>query len=340
MHYLLRQLVATCLTLTLLAHTAPSVGAGPARPASPKANPSREAAVLTREAAERIRSGQPEEARIPLDELRAIVAANPHLFSAAALELAVKHLPTEFSRSEKIDEYFPILAREIDPLGAIVPLLRAPKHSKSWANSVAGLARSFGFGTQREAIVSISVKAFASKFLYGARNHEQFLQGSSDSASASANNAALITRWTRTDKGKRIFVTGAHSDYAYVKALQARYEQDGYVLFFYLECLPLCQSETVGAFYATSGAAIHINSPSAAKSEYVPIEVAVIMSLEGKQPMIQLSTADGLIIYDPVDVLSADRPQSTIMGVQVYCQATVMRREPCLNVSAVGRLRR
>lgn len=90
------------------------------------------------------------------------------------------------------------------------------------------------------------------------------------------HNSFRINAWLATPKEKRVFLTGARSDAPYVQKLKGRYESEGFMLFFYQDCKPLCDESTIGAFFGTSGTVVHIDSPGAKQSLFIPVEIGLI----------------------------------------------------------------
>lgn len=123
-------------------------------------------------------------------------------------------------------------------------------------------------------IVSSEVRAFARSFVRGGQNPRQYLAATRRGSAASQ----LIERWLSTDLSKRVFIAGAGEDMYAVRQLQQKLEAQGHVVFFYRFCEPspraLCDSETVGAFFATAGHAVVSDSAVARRSEFLPAEIA------------------------------------------------------------------
>jgi hypothetical protein len=133
-------------------------------------------------------------------------------------------------------------------------------------------------------------------------------------------NHELLSKWESTPKSKRVFVTGSSSDHKYVQTYRDQAEVEGYRLFFYKDCLPLCSEAAVGALFATSSRWINIDSPGAEKSRYIPVELALIREqLKPKQlePK-QLGPGITMDIFD-ISEIDFRRPQGDVRVTRVYC---------------------
>jgi hypothetical protein len=282
-----------------------------------RASASSQAAQLSRQSWDHLRNGNRADALSSMRALNSLVGQNQDLFTprertdaAALLERLEK--PTYFSSNDALAKYFSKRATSIDPLGDYrmerTRFLRPVVNSTSF-RSVADLARRWRFGRPIEVRVSVHVKSFASDFSQGAKYPTTHFAAEKNESPRSARNISTIDEWLATPSEKRVFVTGARSDRHYVDTLRKRYRDEGYVLFFYLDCKPLCRTSTVGSFFGTAGAAIHIESPESAKSPYVPIEVAITKNLTGLGRPLNLidensPTGVSLYVFDPAMALN------------------------------------
>jgi hypothetical protein len=140
-------------------------------------------------------------------------------------------------------------------------------------------------------LVPVAVKRFGAEFERGFRDPKAalaVLRGSHDD---------VLDQWWVVPRERRVFVIGSGADAAEAQRLQTRLERDGYAVFFYDFCRrggrPLCPSRSVGAFFASSGQTVVLESAQAAGSGFVQLEVAVAQRLRGQRPpFLVLSTAD------------------------------------------------
>lgn len=178
-------------------------------------------------------------------------------------------------------------------------------------------------------VVTSDVRRFSSNFRMGARDYRTafnlekqqlpFLGSATYGLTEFGLNNSLIDRWMATPRDKRIFVTGARSDTAYAQLISERYANGGFELFFYQNCKPLCDESTVGAFFGSSGQVIHIESPAAEQSVFVPVEVGLVAELNGTGRRIlvidsrefdQMETVGKLVISATLLVCTTDAVQN------------------------------
>jgi hypothetical protein len=130
---------------------------------------------------------------------------------------------------------------------------------------------------KRPRLVSPSVKRFGEKFMDGAWDGDDVLQ------TVKTLDPARVAKWRNTPQEKRLFVVGAREDTEHLAPSFKALEDQGYEVFFYRLCESrpgmLCDSETVGAFFATAGNVLVSRSSAAAMSEFVKMELAVIDAL-------------------------------------------------------------
>jgi hypothetical protein len=138
-------------------------------------------------------------------------------------------------------------------------------------------------------IVDGAVKQFSTDFAAGAKNPDRFM------SEVSLSQPALVEKWKNTPREKRIFVIGAGKDSAKVSELTESLKSDGYAVFFYDFCRPLCSSKAVGAMCATSGITMVYQTPSAELSEYVKVEAATAGFLEGLNDKVVLISSSELL---------------------------------------------
>ena len=142
-------------------------------------------------------------------------------------------------------------------------------------------------------IVDGGVKQFSTDFAAGAKNPDRFM------SEVSLSQPALVEKWEKTPREKRIFVIGAGKDSAKVSEWAESMQSDGYSVFFYKFCRQssggLCSSKAVGAMCGTSGITMIYQTPSAELSEYVKVEAATAGFLEGlNDKVVLISTSEFL----------------------------------------------
>jgi hypothetical protein len=161
---------------------------------------------------------------------------------------------------------------------------------------------------------SLDLRDFLNAFSRGARDPERYFHDVPDDD--------MLVRWKNASKDKRIFIAGAEEDTPLARQFRSRFEQDGYVVYFYQFCQSplwgLCPAETVGAFFATSGTAVMMDTPWAKASRYVFHEVATAQRLQNGDRMLYvfspadlsylglggtLGTAAGTIVYNPMAIV-------------------------------------
>ena len=135
-------------------------------------------------------------------------------------------------------------------------------------------------------VVEGTVKRFSQDFEAGARNPELFL---------SDVKPELLSEWQNTPQEKRIFVIGAGEDSSKVSELAESLKSDGYAMFFYDFCRPLCSSKAVGAMFGTSGKTVLYHTSFAEHSEYVTVEIAAARSHQGLDKQVALITTGELL---------------------------------------------
>lgn len=140
-------------------------------------------------------------------------------------------------------------------------------------------------------VVPVAVKTFGDQFALGFRDPDLAL------AAIKASHGDLWARWHATPADRRVFVIGSRSDAPQVARLRERLRREGGDVFFYEFCSqgnrPLCPSSAVGAFFATSGQTLVMQSAEAAASRFVRLEVAVAQRLQGRRmPFLVLSSQD------------------------------------------------
>jgi hypothetical protein len=137
------------------------------------------------------------------------------------------------------------------------------------------------------------VKQFSTDFADGAKNPDRFM------SEVSLSQPALVEKWKKAPREKRIFVIGAGKDSAKVSEWAESMQSDGYVVFFYKFCRQssggLCSSKAVGAMCGTSGITMVYQTPSAELSEYVKVEAATAGFIEGlNDKVVLISTSEFL----------------------------------------------
>jgi len=204
-----------------------------------------------------------------------------------------------------------------------------------FAGVIGRFAEKLGFGKPSSVDVAPSVARFADAYWTGAKNPGPFLEVQALLSGPESEVTKLLFRWAATPKAKRVFVTGSQGDWHVVQKLEAHYALSGYNLFFYLHCKPLCAEETIGALFATSGTALHVQSPRTLKSEFVPIEVASALAIdkEGERP--SSSGRFTLVIYSAAEVLANLNSKASFAATQLECSdrndlKRTQPRIPCL----------
>lgn len=225
-----------------------------------------------------------------LTEVKRLMVNNPDLFALPERQNLGALIPTNLSdislanRAAKLTKSYERLLKSLDPLSkhqTDPPLSKSP--------TVAVLENALR-AVPKLIWVGPAVRKFSIEFRAGMNDPESTfnlkLSAPKQEASlfatwASDYNSFLINEWRATPREKRVFLTGARRDAPYVQKLKSRYASEGFMLFFYQDCTPLCDESTVGAFFGTSGAVVHIDSPGAAQSLFVPVETALISEHSG-----------------------------------------------------------
>jgi hypothetical protein len=132
------------------------------------------------------------------------------------------------------------------------------------------------------------VKRFSHDWETGARNPNRYLP------QVRLNQRALLDRWENTPPAKRIFVIGSGEDFPKISERAQLLESQGYTVFFYKFCRPLCSSEAVGAMAGTSGQIMLYHTSSAELSKYVEVEVAQARFREGLDKQVILISTEEL----------------------------------------------
>lgn len=298
-------------------------------------NPATHMKTLSRQSWQHLQNGNKNSALESLRQLRKLSQTNPDLLvpknkenidfllsqlsSTNPTHLGVGHLKSAASR-----------LKSIDPLGdyTFVALNNNASLINKSFDVVSGIAGRLANAIPKVVTVSARAKLFATHFREGAQSPiETFNETNRWEFKSAANGeyllrktqaAELIDAWQRKPKNKRIFVTGSNSDEKYVDALKAQYEQEGYILYFYKYCNPLCPEKLVGAFFGTAGTAIHIQSPGAKSSLFIPIEVALTEELSG--------TGRHVIAYDPSEIDVSGNGSVTILGSVFSCSENMKIR--------------
>jgi len=156
-------------------------------------------------------------------------------------------------------------------------------------------------------IVDGAVKQFSTDFADGAKNPDRF---------KSEVNSALVEKWNKAPQEKRIFVIGAGKDSAKVSEWAKSVESDGYVVFFYKFCSPLCSSKAVGAMCKTSGTTMVYQTPSAELSEYVKVEAATAGFIEGLNDKVVLISTSDLLAAEKFTMYVANMPTPTPSAIK------------------------
>lgn len=165
--------------------------------------------------------------------------------------------------------------KEIDSLTAhSVALRRADKEPKPPYRQLADIASKWATVIPKIMVAPPEVMEYGAAMRRGLKApdevlHQELMRRIS---TGDLKTAQLIERWTNTPKEKRVFVTAARSDEWRVQSLKALYGPEGYELFFYTDCVPLCEHETVAAFGRTADTRLDVLSPAAAESLHTQVE--------------------------------------------------------------------
>jgi hypothetical protein len=146
------------------------------------------------------------------------------------------------------------------------------------------LLRKVRSGLSGVSIVEGTVKRFSGDFEAGARHPYSYL-----------SEVRLSKEWLAVPPEKRIFIIGAGKDSGEVSELAKSLKSDGYQVFFYDFCRPLCSSHAVGAMFGTSGRTMLYRTPSAELSKYVEVEIATARFLEGLDKQVVLISTTELL---------------------------------------------
>jgi hypothetical protein len=159
-------------------------------------------------------------------------------------------------------------------------------------------------------VVEGTVKRFSQDFGAGARNPKLFL---------SDVKPELLSEWQNTPQEKRIFVIGAGEDSSKISELAKSLKSDGYAVFFYDFCRPLCSSKAVGAMFGTSGETVLYHTSDAVLSEYVTVEIAAARSHLGLDKQVALITT-GELLAGTFRMYMAGMPTPTPSPIQIGAQ--------------------
>ena len=130
------------------------------------------------------------------------------------------------------------------------------------------------------------MKRFSEQFAPGARDPDRFL---------SEIPPALLREWNDKLPEQRIFVIGAGKDSVEVSKFAELRKREGYSVFFYDFCRPLCKPEAVGAMFRKSGHTVLYQTPSAELSKYVEVEVETARFLDGHDKQVILISTEELL---------------------------------------------
>ena len=137
-------------------------------------------------------------------------------------------------------------------------------------------------------IVEGTVKRFSQDWENGARNPNRYLR------EVRLKQRALLDEWENTPPKKRIFVIGSGEDFPKISEWAQSLKSEGYTVFFYKYCRPLCSSNAVGAMAGTSGQIMLYRTTSAELSKYVQVEVAQARFREGLDKRVILISTEEL----------------------------------------------
>ena len=135
------------------------------------------------------------------------------------------------------------------------------------------------------------VEKFAREFFMGATESRAHL------ANRSAGDGLFSLLWDLTPLQKRVAIVGSSADEPLVDQMRAKLEAQGFQVFFYKFCSSrpgvLCDSKTVGAYFATAGHAFLVNTDTAALSPFIPYEIAAFQRIgKGEALFVMFTPAD------------------------------------------------
>jgi hypothetical protein len=138
--------------------------------------------------------------------------------------------------------------------------------------------------------VTVDVQRFGRDFRQGFDRPDQTLDA------LRGTHDDLLQAWRSVPRERRVFLIGSGADAPAAQALRQRLRGDGYEVFFYDFCRaggrPLCPSPAVGAFFASSGQTLVLETGRAAASGYIRLEVAVAQRLRGQRPPFMVLSSD------------------------------------------------
>ena len=144
-------------------------------------------------------------------------------------------------------------------------------------------------------LVPAAVKNFGKGFKRGAANPGRYLD------QLVGAHEKLKTAWLAAPAERRVFIIGSGKDAPIANALKARYRARGIETFFYDFCAQaagqLCSTDAVGAFFATAGQCVLLDSANVMTSQFIALEVALAKNLHGLGPSI--------VVVTPAEVLKA-----------------------------------
>ena len=142
-------------------------------------------------------------------------------------------------------------------------------------------------------LVPAAVKNFGKGFKRGAANPGRYLD------QLVGAHEKLKTAWLAAPVERRVFIIGSGKDASIANALKARYRARGIETFFYDFCAQsagqLCSTDAVGAFFATAGQCVLLDSANVVTSQFIALEVALAKNLHGIGPSI--------VVVTPAEVL-------------------------------------
>jgi hypothetical protein len=258
--------------------------------------PSVRVSELSRQSWHHFNNGNKKEGIRKLHEIRTIIGANPDLHTPNTKKFFHSTIE-ELEKSEKtidIKIYTPLIGhtlKSLDPIGKynlssyLVPdqAIPKPQVKVSPADALVSIAGRLSNTLMHSTITApAAVKDFGEQFRGGTLNPIPTLEREMELwKRKNPATAEMIFWWLSTPKNKRVFVTGSKYDDKYVQTFRDQAEAEGHKLFFYKDCVPLCSQAAVGAFFASSSTWVHIDSPGARESPFVPVEIAAIHEYQG-----------------------------------------------------------
>ena len=166
------------------------------------------------------------------------------------------------------------------------------------------------------------VMPFAQDFIKGAMNPGHFIHEERKRSAPNGRNFSILERWRAAPNERRIFITGERRDQRTVNLLKSILAPQGFELFFYLDCKPLCAPTTVGAMFNSSGTVFHIESRGK-RGEFVPIEVMIIATMQRYSGEVEVKELASLqpghiAVYEPGTLIRPEGLDRSVIQALVF----------------------